>query len=100
MFFVFVKYLLFGMIIFFICVCMVVMGVFLLIVLGLFGVFGVVGINFGIDFCGGIQVDVEIVVLVDEVCVLVNGFGLGEVKIQVLVVVLGEICFVLVIMFL
>lgn len=80
--FALVKYLPSGTTIPFIRSRMVAMGVSLLIVLGSLGVFGVVGINFGIDFRGGIQADVETAAPVDEVRALANGLGLGEAKIQ------------------
>lgn len=96
--FALVKYLPSGTTIPFIRARMAAMGVSLLIVLGSLGVFGVVGINFGIDFRGGIQADVETAAPVDEVRALANGLGLGEAKIQASVAAPGETRSVLVTM--
>lgn len=96
--FALVKYLPSGTTIPFIRARMAAMAVSLLIVLGSLGVFGVVGINFGIDFRGGIQADVETAAPVDEVRALANGLGLGEAKIQASVAAPGETRSVLVTM--
>lgn len=96
--FALVKYLPSGTTIPFIRARMAAMAVSLLIVLGSLGMFGVVGINFGIDFRGGIQADVETAAPVDEVRALANGLGLGEAKIQASVAAPGETRSVLVTM--
>ncbi len=68
----------------------VAMGVSIALMIGSLAAFGVMGINFGIDFRGGVQADVETALPVEDIRAVADNLGLGESKIQASVAPVGE----------
>ena len=60
----------------------VAMGVSIALMIGSLAAFGVMGINFGIDFRGGVLADVETALPVEDIRAVADNLGLGESKIQ------------------
>lgn len=69
---------------------MVALGVSIFLMIGSLAAFGVMGINFGIDFRGGVQADVETALPVEDIRAVADSLGLGESKIQASVAAAGE----------
>lgn len=80
--FALVKYLPSGTDIGFIRGRMIAMVISIAVMLGSLVAFGALGINFGIDFRGGIQTEVMTAVPTEDLRLVADGLGLGESKIQ------------------